>query len=91
MKVDVCRRRDGTVIFDEFDGMERGKPEATVRYRVETVAVAIAAGVRVPEELTQELDDLLEQSGSLDGAALDQRVEAVESIRGWMTRCSGLT
>jgi hypothetical protein len=26
-----------------------------------------------------ELDDLLEQSGSLDGAALDQRVEAVDS------------
>ena len=79
MKVDVRRRRDGTVIFDEFDGMERGEPVATVRYRMETVAVAIAAGVRVPEELIQELDDLLEQSGSLDGAALDQRVEAVDS------------
>ena len=44
MKVDVCRRRDGTVIFDEFDGMERDKPVATVRYRMETMAVAIAAG-----------------------------------------------
>ena len=63
MKVDVRRRRDGklTVIFDEFDGMERGEPVATVRYRMETVAVAIAAGVRVPEELIQELGDLLEQ------------------------------
>ena len=85
------RRRDGTVIFDEFEGMRRGEPVATVRYRMETVAVVIAAGVRVPEELTRELGDLLEQSGSMGGAALDQRVEAVESIRGWMTRCSGLT
>ena len=62
---------------------------ATVRYRMETVAVAIAVGVKLPEELIQDLDGLLEQSGSLDGAALDQRVEAVDS--GLMTRCSGLT
>ena len=79
MKVDVRRRRDGTVIFDEFEGMRRGEPVATVRYRMKTVAVAIAAGVRVPEELIWELDDLLEQSGSLDGAALDERVKAVDS------------
>ena len=80
MKVDVRRRRDGTVIFDEFEGTRRGEPVATVRYRMKTVAaVAIAAGVRVPEELIWELDDLLEQSGSLSVAALDQRVEAVAS------------
>jgi hypothetical protein len=48
MKVDVRRRRDGTVIFDEIGGMRRGEPVATVRYRMKTVAVAIAAGVRVP-------------------------------------------
>ena len=50
-----------------------------MRYRIKTVAVAIAAGVIVSEELIWELDDLLEQSGSLGGAALDQRVEAVDS------------
>ena len=79
MKVDVRRRRDGTVIFDEFEGMRRGEPVATVRYRMKTVAGVIAAGVRVPEELTRELGDLLEQSGSLDGAVLDERVKAVDS------------
>ena len=41
--------------------------------------MAIAAGFRVPEELIRELDDLLEQSGSLGGAALGQRVETVDS------------
>ena len=79
MKVDVRRRRDGTVIFDEFEGMRRGEPVATVRYRMKTVAVVIAAGVTVPEELTRELGDLLEQAGSLNGAALDERVNAVDS------------
>ena len=70
------------MIFDEFDGIERGEPVATVRYRMETVAVAIAAGGRVPEELIQELDDLLEHSGSLDGAALNLFQEDHHQDRG---------